>query len=1133
MKFKLLEMLIMLFKYSLKGVLLQCILLNAIWAADLNAQEIKSVTDVSLNLKVKDASLSELFQVIEKSTNFYFSFSSEDISNDFTYTKNKMDITVRDVLLEVSEKANLKFKQVNRNIIVLKNDGENTKPEVEIVIQGITITGKVTSSEDNAGLPGANVIVKGTSTGTVTDLNGNYSVDVPDENAFLVFSSVGYTTAEVAVGTQAIIDLVLNVDVTALEEIVVVGYGTARKATLTGSVSTVKGEELAEAPVTNVSNSLVGRLAGISSVTRSGEPGYDGSTIRIRGVNTLGNNDALIVIDGVPGRSLDRIDPSSIESLTVLKDASAAIYGSQAANGVILITTKRGKIGKPKVSFRWNQGWNNPTRIPDMADAPEYAILLNEIDSYRGRAPRYTSDEIELYRNGTDPWSYPNTDWFAETIKPRSAQSYGSLNISGGSEKVNYFIMAGIKLQDGYYYNSATKYNQFDLRSNIDGKITDWLTIGFDLAGRMEDRNFPTRSAGDLYRMVFRGKPNFPAYWPNGLPGPDIEYGDNPVVVGTPATGYDHDKRYVLNTNFRIDLRIIEGLHIKANAALDKEFQYQKIWQTPWYLYSWDGQTYGDDGDPLLVKGKRGYDDPRLDQRAEDNSNTLLNAIIEYQKSFNDHNVGIMAGIEQRSGKGDWFTAFRRYYISTAVDQLFAGGDQDRTNDGSAFHNKRLNYFGRINYNFSEKYLAEFVWRYDGSYNFPKDGRFGFFPGISLGWRLSEENWWQNSLSGINDFKLRASWGQTGNDRINEWQYLASYAFNSNNYTYIFGINEENKLLAEDEIPNKNVTWEVADQFDVGFETEFLDSKFFVEADYFFYKRSQILWKRNASVPTSAGFELPEENIGVVHNSGFDFDFGYRNNQGKFVWEISMNGGYARNEIIDWDESPGAPEYQRFTGGPMPTNPDDPNADLYYMSLGVFQNEEAVTNYPHWDGAREGDVIFEDVNDDGVIDGNDRVRHDKTNIPRFTGGLHFKAQFMNFDLSILFQGATGAVRYLSTESGEIGNFTKDFYDNRWTEDNTNSKYPRVWNRSEEYWQNNRNTMWVQSSDYLRLKNMEFGYTLPSTFLNKMGIETFRLYFSGYNLLTYSPDLKDYDPENVWNNGYPIQKVVSFGLNLTF
>lgn len=1011
------------------------------------------------------------------------------------------------------------------------------------------VEGKVTD-ETGQGLPGVTVMVKNANIGAVTDVNGLYKLTIPDgiENPMLVFSFVGYIMQEIAVGNQSIINVKMREDLEQLEEVVVVGYGQQKKATVTGSVSTIGGKEIIQTPVTNVSNSLAGRLPGLTAVTRSGEPGADGSTIRIRGANTLGNNDALVVVDGIPGRSLDRIDPNTIESITVLKDASAAIYGAQAANGVILITTKRGKVGKPVISLNHDQGWGRPTRLPDMANSAQYAEMLNEIDLYRGRTPRYSDENIQKFGDGSDPWNYPNTDWFAEVLKPWSAQNNTNMQISGGSENLRYLVALGRRFQDGYYKHSATNYSQYDFRSNLDGKLSDHISIGVDLAGRQENRNYPTRGAGSIFWMVMRGKPHMHAYWPDGTPGPDIEYGDNPAVISTDATGYDREKRYILNSTLKLDIKIpwVEGLSFNSNAGIDKDFRFRKRFETPWYLYNWDGQSRDAEGNPILEKGKKGFSDPRLLQAMEDHQNILLNAMINYERNLGVHALKFLVGTERRSGQGDRFSAYRRYFASTAIDQLFAGGDAEKDNFGSAYENARLNYFGRINYNLKEKYLLELVWRYDGSYIFPESKRYGFFPGVSAGWRISDEAFMKDNLAFVNDLKLRASWGQTGNDRIDEWQYLASYAYGRwdapswnqayRNEPYIFGIDKENKALYEARLPNRDVTWEVANQFNVGLETTVLNGKLSLEADYFNYRRSQILWWRNASIPTSTGLSLPRENIGKVANRGYEFNISYNDRAGDFAYQFGVNGSYAKNEILFWDEAPGVPDYQLSTGRPM-------NTSLYYQAIGVFRDEAHVESLPHWDGARPGDVIFQDVNGDGVIDGNDRVRNEYNSLPRFTGGITMNMQYKGFDLSVLFQGAAGAITYINTPSGEWGNFLTDFYENRWTEENPVSEYPRTFNRDEEYWRNQQNTFWMKKTDYIRLKNLQFGYSLPQSLTERVGVSNLRIYVGGFNLLTYSPDLQDFDPEsgdpnnpnNAGTNGtsYPLQKVVNTGISITF
>jgi TonB-dependent starch-binding outer membrane protein SusC len=1003
------------------------------------------------------------------------------------------------------------------------------------IAQSKVISGTVKNDKGEP-IQAASVVVKGTTKGTTTDVQGKYSIEVPGAKAVLVFSSVSFASKELSVSGNSIINVTMEPEETKnLNEVVVIGYGTTKKATLTGSVSAIKGKDLLESPATNVSNSLAGRLPGLVAITGSGEPGYDGSTLRIRGANTLNDNSVLIIVDGIPGRSLERIDPNSIESITVLKDASAAIYGAQAANGVILVTTKRGRIGKPEITVNANFGYNQPTRLPKMANAATFATMLNEIASYAGSAPKYTAQEIQKYKDGSDPWSYPNTDWFKETLKPRSAQNAYNVSVSGGTDALRYFVSLGSKTQEGNYYHSATHYNQYDFRSNLDGRISKDISIGVDVAGRMEDRNYPTRGAGAIFRMLMRGKPNYPAYWPNGTPGPDIEYGDNPVVISTDATGYDKDKYYALNSNLKLNINIpwVKGLSISGNAAIDKGFDFRKTWYTPWYLYTWDGSTKGPDGQPLLVKGKRGFDDARLNEYSRDELNSTLYGLINYQtKIGEDHDIKVLVGAQKSTGNGDYFSAFRRYYTSTAIDQLFAGGNAEINNGGSGYVNARMSYFGRVNYGYQNKYLAEFVWRYDGSYIFPENKRFGFFPGISLGWRASEEDFWKKNLSFINDFKLRASWGQTGNDRIQEFQYLGTYAYGnvigSPFLPFVVNGSVEIPGLYETRIPNPNATWEIANQANVGFDASFLNNKLSVVADYFNYKRSQILIQRNASVPQSAGLTLPPENIGKVANKGFDFMVTYRDKAGLFNYSVSVNGGYQKNKILFWDEPPGAPVYQQSTGHPM-------NSGLYYESLGVFADQNAVDKYPHWTDARPGDLIFKDENGDGKIDGNDRVRIDKSNLPTFTWGTTVNLEYKGFDLSLLIQGASGAVNYISTESGEIGNFLQSFANDRWTVDNINAKGPRTYNRGNEYWVNQGNTYWLHKTDYVRLKTFQVGYSLPEKISKRFGIQKFRLYVSGYNVFTISPDYKDFDPELSAGSGqsYPLERVISAGFTLTF
>ena len=1039
-----------------------------------------------------------------------------------TLKKLIMEFKIAIFILVVSV-SNILAIPASSNVFAVASDNE---------LQQAVVSGTVTDASTGEPMAGVNIVVKGTSIGTISDVNGRYSMpSAIDQNAVLVFSFIGYITQEVPVGGKTVVNVALAAEVTGLEEVIVVGYGTAKKATMTGSIVAVRGDQLRASATTNFTNTLAGRLPGLVTVNRTGEPGNDDPTIRIRGSNTLGNNSALVVIDGIAGRDMTGLDPADIESISVLKDASAAIYGARAANGVILITTKRGTIGKPEVSVNLNYGISMPTVIPEMADAATYATMLNEINYYGGLPPAYSEEEIQKYRDGSDPWLYPNTNWFAAVFKPSTPQSKGDISIRGGTENMKYFISTGFNYQDAIYKNSSAKYSQVNFRANIDGKITDNIALSFDLSGRQEDRDF---AANPFSYLINRSKPMFIAFYPGNKPAAGYQAGQSPVVLASDLLGYDKRKTYYFLSNMKLLVTIpwVKGLSVTGNVSFDKRIYNGKFWRTPYILYSWDRMTFDENNEPVVVGALDGpYTTPELSQTMNDGQSITLNALINYDLIISDkHNIKVLAGVEKITGESMDLSAFRRGFVSTAVDQMFAGGDPDKNNSGSANQDARLNYFGRVNYDYLNKYLLEFVWRYDGSYIFPVKGRFGFFPGISAGWRISEEGFWKNNLSFINYFKIRGSWGQTGNDRIAEYQYLSSYGFGSQ--PYIFDETLEVKTLSELRIANPEVTWEVANQSNIGFDSEIFDGKIQFSAEYFYNLRSNILTYRNASVPASTGLSLPRENIGEVVNQGFEVQLGYKDRIGDFYYEVSGNGAVAKNKIKFWDEVPGVPDYQQSTGQPI-------NAGLYYIAMGIFKDQAAVDAYPHWVNARPGDIIFKDVNEDGKIDGLDLVRNSKTDLPTFTGGLSINLGYKNFNASFLFQGATGAVRTYTLESGFQGDFLADDANGRWTVDNPNATKPRTWNTGGEYWTSGlsggtwgiNNTYWLKNNDYLRLKNLQIGYDIPKIITDKLNISKLTIYFTGLNLITFTP-LKSFDPETV-GNVYPLSKVFNFGLNLTF
>lgn len=1056
-----------------------------------------------------------------------------------------------------------------------------------LLAQDVIVTGNITSSVDGLPLPGVTVLDANDGTnGTQSDFDGNYSITVTDGNTSLRFSYIGFKSLTVPVNNQTTLNVGMEEDVASLEEVVVVGYGTQKKATVTGAVTAIQGPVLEQSPAVSVSNSLAGRLPGVVIIQTSGEPGNDESNISIRGQNTLGNNEPLIVIDGIPDRDggLGRINPDDIANISVLKDASAAIYGARAANGAIIITTKQGTPGKPQITYRADFGLTRPTRTPEMSNAVEYMQIMNELAIFNSNIPvsewgaaqnsfrtdgnytlpdevvnaAFSPETVAGHANNLDPWLYPDTDWFGATFKDWATQSRHNISISAGSEAVKYYTSIGYTDQDAIYKNSANRYQQYNFRINTDVKINDYISTKLGFGYRKEDRRFPTEGAGAIFRMLMRGRPNEAAIWPNGQPGPDIENGQQPVVVTTNATGYDRQPTDYIQFTGSVDITNpwVDGLKLTLLAGVDQSQERQKRWETPWELFSLDRENYIATGIPVTTGAIRSnFTDPRLTQSSDNKLNVNLTALLTYDKTFGDHTLGLLAGVTSERFQGEFFSAFRRNFISPAVDQLFAGGVDLQDTDGVAFNRTRLGYYGRVQYDYKEKYLAEFIWRYDGSYIFPASERFGFFPGFLVGWNINKEDWF--NVKGIDYLKLRASYGQMGNDQVAfdtnnngeiEDDELQEFAFLSNFEQGQFPIDGQVvNTLQEVLLANPSFTWERANNFNVGLDGIVLDGKLSFTLEYFLNKRDQILIQKTGSTPGSSGISdlLPPVNAGEVQNTGFEFSINYfGGNPDGFKYDFGINGGFTQNEIVFSDEIPGAPEYQLQKGKPI-------GSYLVYEEDGVFRDEAAITaNTLDYSSVtpqlQPGDLKFKDINGDGAINELDQVRVDYSIIPTFNFGATFNASYKNFDLAILFQGATGAKLPIQTESGDIGNFLKYSFDNRWSIDNPSSEHPRLASRNDTYYSGGgfqtinptggfgNNTYNLYSKDYVRLKNVQLAYNFPSNLIDAFGLSKLKIYVSGLNLLTWAAQ-DIYDPESTSQSGqfYPQQTIINSGFSLTF
>ena len=1095
-----------------------------------------------MNIKVENATLQEVFQVIQQQSDFDFFYKNEQIPSNARVSVQYENEAVEVILNKILSGTGLTYHVIDKDIVISTKEDASGNGNVQ---QQKAVVGKVTDASGGP-LPGVSVVLKGTTNGTITDTEGSYSLSNVPGNATLQFSFVGMKSQEIAVAGKTSINVVLVEETVGIEEVVAIGYGTQKKINVIGSITTVSNEKLTAAPVGQISNAIAGIMPGAIVQQSSGEPGNNASKILIRGKATLGDDAQsapLVVVDGIAGRDMNSIQSTDIESISVLKDASAAIYGARAANGVILITTKRGKEdAPPTLSYGFYKGVLTPSILPKMADAATYASMVRELQTYNNVAESnmmYSLADIEKYRSGKFPWTHPNTDWYDEVLNDYSSTSNQNLSISGGSNSVTYYGSVARQKDDGIYTNNINSYERFNLKASIDAKINKYLTLGIDMNAIRENSKFPTRGQGMIFQMTRRGKPTFPAFYPNGLPGPDIERGDQPVVISGGDPGSDNQNTYRLNSKVSATLKVpgVQGLTLSGYYAYDKYFKSRKLFERPFTLYSLDktaylnaGNTGVEDGSAFLkaLYPSGQAPEPRLNEYYDDNYTTVFNLKVNYDKTFAGvHNVSAFVSMESSDTKNQGISAFRRYFISDQLPYLFAGGNTEMSNGASVYIDSRLNYFGRVQYNFKETYLVEFSLRRDGSLRFSKEsGRWGTFPSVLAGWRISNENFWKNNIHFFDSFKLKASYGQMGNDNVSSFQYLTSYGFNTG---MVLGSNVYATGLSQSGTPNPNITWEVANVYNGGFESSFLNQKMSLNTDFFYQRRSNILVTRNASVPKYTGIALPSENFGIVDSKGFEIVLEFNDRKGDFGYGISGNYSFARNKIINFDEAPKNVPWQTLTGHPQ-------GVLTLYKSIGIFRDQAQIDATPHVAGARPGDIIIEDYDKNGKITTDDKIIFDKSADPESTFGLSFHFEYKNWSLRGLIQGAGATMRNIASDvmTGLVGNYYAYEAEDRWTVDNINATKPRAYEREEPYWRTSYATDYnYQLGGYVRMKNLSLNYSVPKHLLKAVLMKDANLYFSSTNPFLIYNQNKIMDPEQGNMNQYPIMKVYTLGLKVTF
>jgi TonB-linked SusC/RagA family outer membrane protein len=1016
---------------------------------------------------------------------------------------------------------------------------------VAVQAQGLKVKGKVIDAESGEALPGATISVKSTNIGTLSDKDGMFDITVPKSGTVIVVSFLGKKSFERTVNEAGTINFALVGDNISLNEVIVVGYGKQTRKNVTSAVSVIQTDEIKRNPVASLSNTLAGRVTGVIAKQASGEPGSDGSQLYIRGVSTFnGSTNPLFVIDGIVRNQGDfsQLNPNEIESVSILKDASsAAIFGVRGANGVVLVTTRRGKTGIMSVNYSFNYSLQSVVGLPNFSDAAEYATLYNEALVNEKKAPRFTAADITKYQDGSDPINYPNTDWGKVMLGGSSPMSTHNLTINGGNEKARYFVSLSYLDQKGLYATLNNK--RYNVRANVDLQVTKTTQFGIDLSVRLEDKLSPPKGVQNnfdkqptstgIFQEAFRNPPIYPYQFPDGKIANPVPY-PNPFAFIQPEAGYAKNQNNVLLSTMHLtqDIPWVPGLSLKGVLAVDKSYGYFKTWNDNITLYA--VQPNGS----LLPTP---YSSPKLDEGYGQYTGTELQGQINYINKIGDHNFSALALFVQKSSHTEYLNAARNTYSSSAIDVLNAGPSLNQNLSGGGDAYGLLSSAARINYDYKGRYLFQASIRQDQSENFAPDKRKGYFPAMSVGWIASEEGFIKD-LVAVDFLKLRASYGKLGNDQVNSrFGYYARYDLaganggtaggTPNNFGgYSFG-NQYYAGLAPGPLANPNVTWESSTKTDIGIEFSIFKKLFSFEFDYFNERREGILATRNLSVPTSFGASLPTENIGIVQNKGYEITISHEKTIGKdFTYRLGGNITSTSNKIIFADESPNVSDALRRTDRPI-------NGYYGLHALGIFKNQADFDKSPKtaYTTLGPGDVKYDDINGDGKIDDQDRTYLGTNNIPGIIYGITGGVTYKKLQLNFLFQGAEKVSQQLNQNAVwsfyNGGKVTHEWLD-RWTPSNENASLPRVLINAD----NNQlvSDFWIKDASYLRLKNVEIAYTLSPKSLTNLGMKNLRLTVSGQNLLTFTK-LLNVDPENTNTQGwsYPQQKVFNFGASIEF
>ncbi len=1009
-------------------------------------------------------------------------------------------------------------------------------------------------------IAGVVIVVKGTNNYTSTNANGEFRISAK-EGDVVEFSLLGMVTQQIRLAKQVSLNVVMIEDAAKLDEIVVVGYGVQQKSSLTGSISQIRGSELLKTPSTNISSILGGRVAGITSVQESGQPGADFAGLRIRGSRA----GVTYIVDGLP-RSIDNIDPNDIESVSILKDAaSAAVYGLQSAGGVIIITTKKGKVGQSKITYTGSYGVSSNANFPKFLDGPGYAYWYNKASEMDGNTPVFTSAQVALMQNNNPNDGWDNTDWIGETFGTGTTRQH-NVTINGGNDKTQYFASVGYLGQNGNISNfDFTRYN---LRSNIDAQVTKNLKVSVGVAGSVGDTRTPGYGAGgsagvgaaDTYTWLSIAEQAAFAhpYLPkeiNGIPVASRNGYNNPInpIAAMELSGNNKSVTRAVQTNINLqwDLPWVKGLNLKYTGAYDYSSTVSKNFSTPYKLYletipssTTSEITYG------LTTDARGQTERSLGEGLNQWQRLVSQASVNYASTFGLHNIDAMVLMEARDYKTNKFAAYGKgFYFEELPELDIAQKPTDHPISGSSNANRSVGFVARLKYNYDNRYLAEFSSRYDGSYKFSGNvggKRWGFFPSLSLAWRLSNEDFFKKAdLDFVDNLKIRASVGMLGSDPVSAYGFLSTMNFMGDPTSQVVINGSGQNALMTTAVANPNLTWERTVAYNVGFDASLWRGLLAMEFDAFYNYTWDILGTQTSMPGSMGGYFTTYVNNNSVDTKGIDLMLDYEGRSGDFSYGAKLNLSWAKTRYIKYMDSPNTPDYAKRTG-------KSPWVMAGLVADGLFQSEEEIDNSPFIVGSRPrvGDIKYKDLNGDGVISySQDRALVGKPNRPELTAGIDLHGAWKNFDISMLF--TAGAICDISL-TGTYYNynddntiFTKPFkaganspaylVEDAWTPDNTNASFPRlsinVPNTNNAY----ASTFWFRDGKYLRMKSGQLGYTLPEKLTSKYKIGNIRIYVEGTNLFTLSGLPQGIDPErpSVTNGYYPQQKTYMGGITISF